>query len=249
MVVAVILGGTPGNGTIGQGYAGGTPTGNAGGGGGGAGFPGSGINGGNGLVPFGDAIYYAGGGGGTDSGPEGTGGLGGGGAGSATVSGHDGVANTGGGGGSTYGDNGGGGAGGSGIIILREVSLSSFSTDTVADGASAVSTIYLPTLVGIIQDYVTDTYFNDPSKFSRVLVYYKHQDGRQQIIVTHVREGVDLVGTASWRAGAKDGTWEKVLIRSFDANGAVNNLPRSAIGSGEDLAHTGYPNGSMALNT
>jgi hypothetical protein len=124
----------PGEGTVGQGYAGGQSlslTGASGGGGAGAvgdtcvSGQNTGSNGGVGVNSSitGLSIFRAGGGGGGGYGASGgQGGNGGGGAGSSNTGATSGVANTGGGGGASGSNTSGtfpGGAGGSGIVIIR----------------------------------------------------------------------------------------------------------------------------------
>lgn len=123
--------------------------------------------------------------------------------------------------------------------------MNSFSQGTAAPGETVTSTVDGATLVSKIQDAGTDTYFDSTSEVRSVAVTYTHQDGRQKKTILHER-AAGFQGFVSWPEGARDGTWEKTLVESYDFNGAKNSLRRTDIGTGEDLTMS---DGTMSLNT
>ena len=257
--------GSGGAGTVLQGYAGANGFGGEdehghgigyGGGGGGAGGAATDLNGANGVQYSisGSPQYYAGGGGGGQNNVPGIGGLGGGGNGGRGNPGNSGgypATYYGGGGGGSGGNEpaGTGGSGYQGIVIVDDtVPLSGFSSNTVADGTPVISTVHPTTLVSTILAYATDAYFDNISKIHQVIVYYKSSDGRQvKRIIHNAADG--FAASVTWEPGADDGPWQKYMVKTYDGNGAENILPRAGIGTNEDLSHTGYPNGTMTLNT
>jgi hypothetical protein len=113
--------------------------------------------------------------------------------------------------------------------------INTFSTPPARDGTSVISTVDIDELVSRIQSDSTDEYFNGSEDFYRVSVIYRHEDGRQAAIIKHRMSDGTMSGSAMWSDNARDGTWEKVQVKSEDYDGAVNILGRSAIGTGEDL--------------
>ena len=125
------------------------------------------------------------------------------------------------------------------------VALNSFTQSTVSVDSTAVSNISRVALVAKIQAATGgDTYFDSTSKLGKVCVYYTHQDGREVKILTHT--GLSLTGLIAWSDDAKDGTWQKNLVRVFDHDGAEVILNRLDIGTNEDLTKSGS---TINLNT
>lgn len=121
-----------------------------------------------------------------------------------------------------------------------------FSAASAPNGSSVTSYVNRSFLSAAIQSYSADTYFSDATNVNKVIVYYDHSDARQRKRIEHLFDGTNVVGTASWSQYAKDGTWSKNRIVAYDPDGAMRELPRSAIGSGEDLTHS---DGTTYLNT
>jgi len=122
--------------------------------------------------------------------------------------------------------------------------ISYFSQGSVADGTMVTSYINRDELVTAIQADSSDTYFDTTDEINKVLVYYRDPGYRQNVMIIH--EGAVPSGLVSWNSGARDGTWEKYRVIAIDSNGARHRLERTAIGTSEDITHSG---GSMNLNT
>lgn len=126
------------------------------------------------------------------------------------------------------------------------MSLNYFSDSTVGDGTYVNSYINISNLVTAIQNDSTDTYFDSTSEIGKVIVFYTHEDGRQLKRILHIRDdSTNITGQTLWSAYARDGTWQKTKIKSYDRDGAYHELDRSAIGTGEDIIHA---SGNIYLN-
>jgi len=123
------------------------------------------------------------------------------------------------------------------------MALNYFNVPSVGTDVYAVSYINRSALVAAIQADSTDTYFDSTSEISKVIVYYSHENGRQIKRVIH--DGPSLLGQVAWFSTARDGTWQKTRVWTFDSNGAGHDLFRPAIGSSEDLIRT---DGTTFLN-
>ena len=128
--------------------------------------------------------------------------------------------------------------------IEKAGATSAFNQPTVSDGASVTSTVDPAGLVDAIQASGTDTYFDTQAEVARVDVYYRHQDGRQQVRLPH--KAPSFTAGASWTSYTRDGTWAKSRVRAFDWEGATVTLDGTNVPSGENLTHSG---GVMNLNT
>ena len=118
-----------------------------------------------------------------------------------------------------------------------------YDTTSVSDGSSIISHAYPEYLVETIQNKGADTYFDTTSEISRAVVFYTHQDGRQNKRVVHTAP--NYTAAVSWPSGARDGTWQKTVVKVYDTNNAVAVLSRSDMDSSHDLVHSG---GAMTLN-
>lgn len=119
-----------------------------------------------------------------------------------------------------------------------------FNQSTATPGQIVTSTINKDVLVSRIQDAGTDDYFDSTSKIHSVHIKYIHNADRQRKTIIH--SGDNLQGIAAWFAGARDGTWEKSEIITYDANEAKNKLFRTNIGTHEDATTV---DGTAYLNT
>ena len=124
------------------------------------------------------------------------------------------------------------------------MAINTFNQSSAILGETVTSTVNQADLVTKIQDAGSDTYFDSTSELHSVEVYYTHEEGRQKKTIIH--EGPNLEGYASWGFGARDGTWEKNKVVTYDINGAHSTLVRASIGSAEDLVMT---DSTVALNT
>jgi hypothetical protein len=118
-----------------------------------------------------------------------------------------------------------------------------YDTTSASDGSSVISHAYPEYLVETIQNKGADTYFDTTSEISRAVVFYTHQDGRQNKRVVHTAP--NYTASVSWPSGARDGTWQKTVVKVYDTNNAVAVLSRSDMDSSHDLIHSG---GAMTLN-
>lgn len=118
-----------------------------------------------------------------------------------------------------------------------------YDTTSVSDGSSIISHAYPEYLVETIQNKGADTYFDTTSEISRAVVFYTHQDGRQNKRIVHTAP--NYTAAVSWPSGARDGTWQKTVVKVYDTNNAVAVLSRSDMDSSHDLVHSG---GAMTLN-
>lgn len=114
-----------------------------------------------------------------------------------------------------------------------------FSSASVPDGQSVVMSYNLDTLIGLTN---YDPYFDSTSKLARIDTYFNHQAGRQTKRV--VLLGPDFSSSVSWSSYTYDGTWQKNEIKMHDWESAILSIPRSTIGSSEDLTHN---DGTMTL--
>lgn len=126
------------------------------------------------------------------------------------------------------------------------MSLNYFSDSSKADGTYVTSYINKSELVTAIQNDSTDSYFDETAELGKIIVYYTHEDDRQQKKIVHELDGTNLTGQVVWSPYARDGTWQKTRIRSYDQDRAEHNLYRASIGTGEDVTHT---SGFIYLNT
>lgn len=118
-----------------------------------------------------------------------------------------------------------------------------FDATAVSDGSSVISNSYPEYLVEAIQNKGSDAYFDTTSEISRAVVFYTHQDGRQNMRVVHTAP--NHTARVSWPSGARDGTWQKTMVKVYDANNAMAILTRADMDSSHDLVHSG---GTMLLN-
>lgn len=122
--------------------------------------------------------------------------------------------------------------------------LSYFNVASIADGTDATSTINRTLLVSTIQGATPDSYFDSTDEIGKVVVYYLHQDGRQQKQIIHNEQTHQA--TVQWSSFARDGTWQKYKIKAYDLDGATFNLTRTYIDStSNDITHS---SGTMSLN-
>jgi hypothetical protein len=123
--------------------------------------------------------------------------------------------------------------------------LNFFDSLIAVDGVSVTSTINRTELVSTIQAATPDTYFDSTNEIGKVVVYYLHQDGRQQKQIIHDEQTHQA--SVQWSAFARDGTWQKYKIKAYDLDGAIFNLTRAYIDStSNDVTHS---DGTMSLNT
>jgi hypothetical protein len=115
-------------------------------------------------------------------------------------------------------------------------SLSYFASSSVSDGVPVSSYINRQALVDLIQANYSDTYFDSTDEIGKVYVYYTHVDGRQVKKIVH--DGTDLSGSVLWTSNARDGAWQKTMVKAFDKDGAERDMTRALIGTGEDATHT-----------
>jgi len=121
--------------------------------------------------------------------------------------------------------------------------ISFFDSTSVTDGTPISSYLTLSEVVGTIQGIGTDSYFDSESKIGKVVVYYEHQSGREQ---KRLYFDQDHTSSVVWSPLARDGTWQKTLVKVYDREGAVTTISRAYIDStGEDLVHSG---GQTILN-
>lgn len=124
------------------------------------------------------------------------------------------------------------------------MSKSFFSSESILDNNFITSYVDASALVTAIQNHSTDYYFDSTAKIVKAAVYYTHEGNRQVKKILH--EGTPLTGNTSWSSFARDGTWAKSRILVHNHEGATHDLPRSAIGTAEDITHS---DGTMILNT
>lgn len=121
--------------------------------------------------------------------------------------------------------------------------LSFFDSTSVTDGTPVNSYLSLSELVGMIQYIGTDSYFDSENKIGKTVVYYNHESGREQ---KRLYFDQDHTSSVAWSSLARDGTWQKTMIKVYDREGAISIIPRSYIDStGEDIIHSG---GQAILN-
>jgi len=123
------------------------------------------------------------------------------------------------------------------------MALSFFLQATVADNTSVRSVLNRQAIVDLIS---ADSYFDTTGEIGSAIVYYTHQDGRQQKRAHHSFDGSNISSDLTWSNVARDGTWQKARIRVYDNDGAEHIIERASIGAGEDITHSG---GIMTLNT
>jgi hypothetical protein len=122
--------------------------------------------------------------------------------------------------------------------------ISGFLQTSVSTNTSIVSLVDKDFLVSKIQTASGgDTYFDSTSKLGSTIVYYVHQDDRQEKKIFHLFP--NFSGLVSWSSFARDGTWEKFKVKAYDQDGAIYLLDRSSIGTGEDLVKS---DGTVTLN-
>jgi hypothetical protein len=126
------------------------------------------------------------------------------------------------------------------------VSLSYFSSSSVADGANVTSIVNSASLITKIQSKGADSYFTSADQIGTVVVKYLHQDSRQEKTIIHVWDGTNFSAQVSWSTDARDGTWTKIVVKTIDKEGAyATDLTSTDIGSGENLTHASH---TMTLN-
>jgi hypothetical protein len=123
------------------------------------------------------------------------------------------------------------------------MSLSFFLQATVSDNTAVKSIINRQGIVDLIS---ADSYFDTTGEIGSAIVYYMHQDGRQQKRSLHTFDGSNLSCAIMWSNVARDGTWQKTRLRVYDNDGAEHIIERADIGAGEDITHSA---GIMTLNT
>lgn len=124
------------------------------------------------------------------------------------------------------------------------MALNSFSSSTVINNASVTSTLDASAIITTIQSMGPDSYFDNTNQLGYVNVYYTHQEGRQIKRIVH--DPVYHQGTVSWSPNARDGTWQKSMLKVFDLGGAENRILRAFISPSEDITHL---DGTTYLNT
>lgn len=122
--------------------------------------------------------------------------------------------------------------------------LSYFNVPQIGDGSSVISTINVSDLMGVVQGISPDAYFDSTDKFSKIMVYYSHSNGRQGKRILH--EGSVLKqAIVRWSPYAQDGTWYKSKIIAYNHEGSSVLLSREYIDTtNADLYHM---NGTMNL--
>lgn len=125
------------------------------------------------------------------------------------------------------------------------MAISYFSSSSVADGSNVVSHINKDQLVTAIQNDYSDSYFDSTDKINKVYVYYTDSGNRQLRTIIHGQDGTNLLGNISWSSYAMDGTWQKIRMKAYTADGASHILTRAIIGANEDIVHNA---GIMTLN-